>query len=59
MDAMLEEYRQIAESCRFVKPTLAIVSTVQGTLDAPVTTPEYWVHQARGRRALRGRHGHP
>ncbi|MET9496297.1 type I polyketide synthase [Streptomyces sp. NPDC006552] len=49
MDAMLDEYRQIAKQLTFAAPAIPIVSTLTGQ---PVgaeelATPEYWVRHVR------------
>ncbi|WP_426569921.1 SDR family NAD(P)-dependent oxidoreductase [Streptomyces canus] len=49
MDAMLDEFRAVAEGIRFAPPTLAIVSTLTGEHvgHEELGTPEYWVRHVR------------
>ncbi|MEG8281373.1 SDR family NAD(P)-dependent oxidoreductase, partial [Streptomyces sp. AHA2] len=54
MDAMLAEFRAVAESCRFQAPAVPLVSSVTGlradedlTAGEGVRCPLYWVRQAR------------
>ena len=45
MDAMLEEFAEVARGIGYAGPRIPIVSTV--TADADFTDPEYWVRQVR------------
>jgi acyl transferase domain-containing protein/acyl carrier protein len=49
MDAMLDEFRRVAEGLTFHPPLLPIVSTVTGQVEfaARWTAPDYWVDQVR------------
>ncbi|PPK66165.1 type I polyketide synthase [Actinokineospora auranticolor] len=47
MDPVLAEFGAVAAEVSFAAPTIPLVSTVTGGLDAPVDTPEYWVGQVR------------
>lgn len=50
MDGMLETFRAVAETVQFKPASLPIVSTLTGGQAATdeLSTPEYWVQQARG-----------
>ncbi|MFH9619485.1 SDR family NAD(P)-dependent oxidoreductase, partial [Streptomyces pratensis] len=50
MDAVLEEFRTVAEGLTFHEPTLAVVSDVTGTVLSAeeITDPEYWVRHVKG-----------
>ncbi|MEV6646536.1 type I polyketide synthase [Amycolatopsis sp. NPDC051371] len=45
MDAMLEEFAEVARGIGYAGPRIPVVSTVTGTAD--LTDPEYWVRQVR------------
>ncbi|MEU0796786.1 type I polyketide synthase [Amycolatopsis sp. NPDC005961] len=45
MDAMLEEFAEVARGIGYAEPRIPVVSTV--TPDADFTDPEYWVRQVR------------
>ncbi|GLY39328.1 hypothetical protein Amsp01_053520 [Amycolatopsis sp. NBRC 101858] len=45
MDAMLEEFAEVARGIGYAGPRIPVVSTV--TADADFTDPEYWVRQVR------------
>ncbi|MEV0643417.1 SDR family NAD(P)-dependent oxidoreductase [Streptomyces sp. NPDC050619] len=49
MDAMLENFRTVAENVSFAEPTIPIVSTLTGERAdaAELTTPQYWVRHVR------------
>ncbi|MCP3803259.1 SDR family NAD(P)-dependent oxidoreductase [Allokutzneria sp. A3M-2-11 16] len=49
MDAMLDEFRTVAESITYANPRIALVSTVYGRLarTSEVTSPGYWVRNVR------------
>ncbi|WUV05122.1 type I polyketide synthase [Amycolatopsis sp. NBC_01488] len=45
MDAMLEEFAEVARGIGYAEPRIPVVSTVTGRAD--LTDPEYWVRQVR------------
>jgi acyl transferase domain-containing protein/acyl carrier protein len=45
MDAMLEEFAEVARGIGYAGPRIPVVSTVTGRAD--LTDPEYWVRQVR------------
>ena len=48
MDAMLEEFRAVAETVEYRPPTVAVVSNVSGALAGnELMTADYWVRHAR------------
>ncbi|MEV6771979.1 type I polyketide synthase [Nocardia sp. NPDC051030] len=47
MEPMLAEFAEIAREISFAAPSIPMVSTVTGSLDAEVSTPQYWVDQVR------------
>ncbi|MEV6341166.1 SDR family NAD(P)-dependent oxidoreductase [Nocardia vinacea] len=47
MDAMLVEFRAVAERVVYQEPLLPIVSNVTGTIGTEFTDPAYWVEQVR------------
>nr|WP_053161262.1 type I polyketide synthase [Streptomyces caatingaensis] len=49
MDAMLTEFRQIAQALAYAPPTIPVVSTVTGTLagEAELCSPDHWVRHVR------------
>jgi len=49
MDGMLADFQAVAETVRWKPPTLAIVSTLTGSLAEPceLQQPAYWVQQVR------------
>ncbi|WP_324605226.1 acyltransferase domain-containing protein, partial [Streptomyces sp. NRRL WC-3549] len=49
MDAMLAEFRKIAESLTFGSPQLTVVSNVSGRLvsDEEICSADYWVRHVR------------
>lgn len=49
MDAVLDEFRRVAQGVTYHRPTLPIVSNVSGSVaGAELTDPDYWVDQLRG-----------
>ncbi|MFE6023784.1 type I polyketide synthase, partial [Streptomyces sp. NPDC056441] len=50
MDAMLDEFRTVAETLTFHQPEIAIISNVTGVVvpSREIRTPEYWVRHVRG-----------
>ncbi|WP_143261731.1 type I polyketide synthase [Allokutzneria sp. NRRL B-24872] len=46
MDAMLDEFRAVAESISYAAPTIPLISTVTGAPVEPCSA-EYWVRQVR------------
>ncbi|MDT0482432.1 type I polyketide synthase [Streptomyces doebereineriae] len=48
LDPMLEEFREVAESVTYHRPSLPVVSTLTGRPEPDaIRTAEYWVRQAR------------
>ncbi|MGW3013544.1 type I polyketide synthase, partial [Streptomyces sp. NPDC001219] len=49
MEAMLEEFGEIARSVRYAPPRLPVVSNLTGepAADADLTSPDYWVRHVR------------
>ena len=49
MDAMLEEFRRVAETATFNEPRIPLVSNLSGAMAPPeeLCTPEYWVRHVR------------
>ncbi|MFE3498108.1 SDR family NAD(P)-dependent oxidoreductase, partial [Streptomyces sp. NPDC059175] len=49
MDAVLDEFREIAATLTYHEPVVPVVSTVTGALatEGELTTPDYWVTQVR------------
>ncbi|GLY39327.1 hypothetical protein Amsp01_053510 [Amycolatopsis sp. NBRC 101858] len=48
MDAMLGEFGRVLAGVTFAPPAIPIVSTVTGEPATELTSPEYWLRQARG-----------
>ncbi|WIY01902.1 type I polyketide synthase [Amycolatopsis mongoliensis] len=48
MDAMLAEFGRVLAGVTFAAPTIPIVSTLTGEPATELTSPEYWLRQARG-----------
>lgn len=49
MDGMLAPFQSVADTIRFALPNIPLVSSLTGDLADPeeITTPDYWVRQAR------------
>ncbi|MEV6646537.1 type I polyketide synthase [Amycolatopsis sp. NPDC051371] len=48
MDAMLAEFGRVLAGVTFAAPAIPIVSTLTGEPATELTSPEYWLRQARG-----------
>ncbi|GAB3152768.1 hypothetical protein GCM10027258_54350 [Amycolatopsis stemonae] len=48
MDGMLAEFGRVLHGVTFAPPTIPVVSTLTGELATDLTSPEYWLRQARG-----------
>ncbi|MEU8633571.1 type I polyketide synthase [Amycolatopsis sp. NPDC048633] len=48
MDGMLAEFGRVLAGVTFAPPAIPIVSTVTGAPATELTSPEYWLRQARG-----------
>ncbi len=48
MDAMLADFGRVLNRVTFAPPAIPVVSTLTGTSATELTSPDYWLRQARG-----------
>ncbi|WP_180277766.1 hypothetical protein [Nostoc sp. 'Peltigera malacea cyanobiont' DB3992] len=53
MEPILAEFRQVAQTIRYSRPQLPLISNVSGTwTEAEIATPDYWVNHIQNQCSL-------